>query len=61
MKMVKIHREGTNILILLSLVLAVLNILVWLFMPPWVIRFCMYGGFRCDIFARSQFFQMSEA
>lgn len=33
----KIHREGTNILILLLLVLAVLNIPVWLFMLPYVI------------------------
>lgn len=31
---VKIHREGTRILILLFLVLAVLNIPVWLFLPP---------------------------
>lgn len=30
----KIHREGTNILILLLIVLAVLNIPVWMFMPP---------------------------
>lgn len=30
----KIHREGTNILILLLLVLAALNVPVWLFMPP---------------------------
>ena len=34
---VKIHREGTNILILLFLVLGVLNIPVWLFMPPYII------------------------
>lgn len=33
----KIHREGTNILILLFLVLAALNVPVWLFMPPWVL------------------------
>ena len=33
----KIHREGTNILILLFIVLAALNVPVWLFMPPWVI------------------------
>lgn len=33
----KIHREGTNILILLFLVLGVLNVPVWLFMPPVVI------------------------
>ncbi len=30
----KIHHEGTNILILLALVLMVLNIPVWLFLPP---------------------------
>ncbi len=30
----KIHREGTNILILLPIVLAALNVPVWLFMPP---------------------------
>lgn len=34
---VKIHREGTNILILLFLMLLVVNIPVWLFMPPVVI------------------------
>lgn len=33
----KIHREGTNILILLFVVLAVLNAPVWLFMPPYAI------------------------
>ena len=33
----KIHREGTNILILLFLVLAALNVPVWLFMPPYTI------------------------
>ena len=33
----KIHREGTNILILLALVLAALNMPVWLFMPPYAI------------------------
>lgn len=32
----KIHREGTNILILLFLVLAALNVPVWLFLPPYV-------------------------
>lgn len=31
---VKIHREGTNILILLFIVLVALNVPVWLFMPP---------------------------
>ena len=30
----KIHREGTSILILLFIVLAALNVPVWLFMPP---------------------------
>lgn len=34
---VKIHREGTNILILLFIVLAALNVPIWLFMPPWII------------------------
>lgn len=34
---VKIHHEGVNILIMLFLVLAVLNIPVWLFMPPVII------------------------
>lgn len=33
----RIHREGTNILLMLFIVLAVINILVWLFMPPYVI------------------------
>lgn len=33
----KIHREGTNILILLFIVLAAVNVPVWLFMPPYVI------------------------
>lgn len=33
----KIHREGTNILILLFIVLLALNVPVWLFMPPYVI------------------------
>lgn len=35
--MVKIHREGTNILILLFVVLAALNVPVWLFLPPVVL------------------------
>lgn len=34
---VKIHREGTSILVLLFIVLVALNIPVWLFMPPWII------------------------
>lgn len=33
----KIHREGTNILILLLIVLLALNVPVWLFMPPYII------------------------
>lgn len=33
----KIHREGTNILILLFLVIVALNVPVWLFMPPYLI------------------------
>lgn len=33
----KIHREGTNILILLFLVVGALNVPVWLFMPPVVL------------------------
>lgn len=33
----KIHHEGTNILILLFIVLAMLNVPIWLFMPPYVI------------------------
>lgn len=37
----KIHREGTNILILLFLVLAALNVPVWLFMPPYIIPGCL--------------------
>ena len=33
----KIHREGTNILILLFLVLGAVNVPIWLFMPPYVL------------------------
>lgn len=33
----KIHREGTNIIIMLAVVLVALNIPVWLFLPPWII------------------------
>lgn len=33
----KIHHEGTNILILLLIVLVALNIPVWLFLPPWIL------------------------
>ena len=32
-----IHREGTNILIILFAMLLMLNIVVWLFLPPWII------------------------
>lgn len=53
-----IHREGTNILILLFIVLAALNIPVWLFMPPVIIPACfsalsiivysfVFNFFRC--------------
>ena len=37
----KIHREGTNILILLFIVLVMLNIPVWLFLPPVVLPVCL--------------------
>ena len=37
MQIVKIHREGTNILILLLLVLGAVNVPIWLFMPPFVL------------------------
>lgn len=54
----KIHREGTNILILLFLVLAALNAPVWLFMPPYsipvafsvisaVVYIFVFNFFRC--------------
>lgn len=33
----KIHHEGTNILILLLIVLAAVNVPVWLFLPPWIL------------------------
>ena len=33
----KIHHEGTNILIMLFIVLAALNVPVWLFLPPWIL------------------------
>lgn len=39
----KIHHEGTNILILLALVLLVLNIPVWLFLPPVAIPASLSG------------------
>lgn len=55
-----IHREGTNILILLFIVLGALNIPVWLFMPPVVIPACftvlsivvysfVFNFFRCPV------------
>lgn len=37
----KIHHEGTNILILLAVVLVAINIPVWLFLPPVVIPACL--------------------
>lgn len=37
----KIHHEGTNILILLALVLLLLNIPVWLFLPPVILPACL--------------------
>ncbi|MBD5184411.1 MAG: phosphatidylserine decarboxylase family protein [Bacteroidales bacterium] len=39
----KIHHEGTNILILLFIVLVMLNIPVWLFMPPYVLPAILTG------------------
>lgn len=39
----KIHHEGTNILILLLLVLVALNIPVWLFLPPVVLPGVLTG------------------
>lgn len=33
----KIHHEGTNILILLFIVLLALQVPVWLFLPPWIL------------------------
>lgn len=38
-----IHHEGTNILILLFIVLAVLNVPVWLFMPPYILPTILSG------------------
>lgn len=54
----KIHHEGTNILILLFIVLLVLNVPVWLFLPPWILPACcsavallfysfVFNFFRC--------------
>lgn len=39
----KIHREGTNILILLAIVLIALNVPVWLFLPPWILPAILSG------------------
>lgn len=39
----KIHREGTNILIPLFLVLAALNVPVWLFLPPYILPAILSG------------------
>lgn len=39
----KIHHEGTHILILLFVVLGALNIPVWLFMPPYIIPGILTG------------------
>lgn len=36
-KKIKIHREGTNVLIMLALVLAALNVPVWMFLPPFIL------------------------
>lgn len=36
-KIVKIHREGTNVLFMLALVLLALNVPVWLFLPPFIL------------------------
>jgi phosphatidylserine decarboxylase len=38
-----IHREGTNILILLFVVLALLNVPVWLFLPPVILPAILTG------------------
>lgn len=57
-QIMKIHREGTNILILLFIVLAALNVPIWLFMPPVLIPACfsvlsaivycfVFNFFRC--------------
>lgn len=56
----KIHREGTNILILLFIVLVALNVPVWLFMPPvalpaaisvvsLVVYLFVFNFFRCPV------------
>ncbi len=57
-RLVHIHREGTNILILLFMVLVAINVPVWLFMPPYVLpaicsgvsllTYCfVFNFFRC--------------
>lgn len=45
----KIHREGTNILILLFIVLVALNVPVWLFMPPFVLP-CILSGLSLVVY-----------
>lgn len=40
---VKIHHEGTNILIMLFLVIAAINVPVWLFLPPPVLPWLCSG------------------
>ncbi len=56
----KIHHEGTNILIVLFIVLLALNIPVWLFLPPWILpAICsglsllvysfVFNFFRCPV------------
>ncbi len=57
---VKIHREGTNILILLFIVLVAVNVPVWLFMPPvvlpaifssvsFIVYLFVFNFFRCPV------------
>ena len=49
----KIHHEGTNILIMLFIVLAALNVPVWLFLPPWILPAFFSGVsllFYCFVF-----------
>lgn len=45
----KIHREGTNILILLPIVLAALNAPVWLFLPPYVLP-CIFTALSVTVY-----------
>lgn len=49
MKMVKIHREGTNILVMLFIVLAVLNVPVWLFLPPYILP-AIFSGLSLTVY-----------